>query len=96
MAALRPTKPSLARRLRAPVAGLLACLALAFPLLAAVSCRAGGENFAARSDYADAAELLGTFIEWQMETKELPALSIALVDDQEIVWARGSWYAPRR
>ena len=39
------------------------------------------------------AELLEPFIEWHMENKDIPAVSIALVDDQEIVWARGFGYA---
>lgn len=46
-------------------------------------------DIAARGNYAPVADALGPFVEWQMETKRLPALSIALVDDQEIVWARG-------
>ncbi len=39
------------------------------------------------------ADLLEPFIAWHMETKDIPAVSIALVDDQEIVWARGFGYA---
>jgi len=46
-------------------------------------------DIAARADYAPVARALEPFIEWHMETKHLPALSIALVDDQEVVWARG-------
>lgn len=46
-----------------------------------------------REDYRDAAERLTTFIVHEMEDKQLPALSIALVDDQETVWARGFGYA---
>jgi CubicO group peptidase (beta-lactamase class C family)/D-alanyl-D-alanine dipeptidase len=46
-----------------------------------------------RSDYATLARDLETFIEGEMALKRLPALSIALVDDQEIVWARGFGYA---
>jgi CubicO group peptidase (beta-lactamase class C family)/D-alanyl-D-alanine dipeptidase len=42
-----------------------------------------------RRDYAPVAAALTHFIEAQMSEKRLPALSIALVDDQEIVWARG-------
>lgn len=36
---------------------------------------------------------LERFIQTQVSDKRLPALSIALVDDQEIVWARGFGYA---
>jgi CubicO group peptidase (beta-lactamase class C family)/D-alanyl-D-alanine dipeptidase len=39
--------------------------------------------------YQIAAERLTKFIEREVRTKKLPALSIALVDDQHIVWARG-------
>lgn len=46
-----------------------------------------------RADYAAAAAALEPFIEHELESKGLPALSIALVDDQEIVWARGFGYA---
>jgi CubicO group peptidase (beta-lactamase class C family)/D-alanyl-D-alanine dipeptidase len=39
------------------------------------------------------AETLAGFIQHEMDNKGLPALSIALVDDQEIVWARGFGWA---
>jgi serine beta-lactamase-like protein LACTB len=39
--------------------------------------------------YAAAVAALERFIEHEVARKELPALSIALVDDQTIVWARG-------
>jgi CubicO group peptidase (beta-lactamase class C family)/D-alanyl-D-alanine dipeptidase len=42
-----------------------------------------------RRDYAQVVEALTRFIETQRIEKRLPALSIALVDDQQIVWARG-------
>ena len=42
-----------------------------------------------RRDYAQVVEALTRFVETQMAEKRLPALSIALVDDQQIVWARG-------
>ncbi len=42
-----------------------------------------------RPDYATVAAVLEQFIAAEMETKNIPALSIALVDDQEIVWATG-------
>ncbi|HUJ15562.1 MAG TPA: M15 family metallopeptidase [Thermoanaerobaculia bacterium] len=41
------------------------------------------------SQYAAVGQMLEPFIEHEMADKELPALSIALVDDQQIVWARG-------
>ncbi len=43
--------------------------------------------------YEPAARNLTPFIEKQVAEKRLPALSIALVDDQEIVWARGFGFA---
>lgn len=43
--------------------------------------------------YVAAAQTLGRFIERQMREKKLPAFSIALVDHDRIVWARGFGYA---
>ncbi|MCA1602861.1 MAG: serine hydrolase, partial [Acidobacteria bacterium] len=43
----------------------------------------------ARIDYATTVEMLERFIAREMADKELPALSIALVDDQQIVWSKG-------
>ncbi len=42
-----------------------------------------------RQGYVRAAELLSRFTETEMDNKGLTALSIVLVDDQEVVWARG-------
>ncbi len=47
------------------------------------------EGPATAEDWAPVTEALETFIAAEMEQKELPALSIALVEDQELVWARG-------
>ncbi len=43
--------------------------------------------------YAAVAEHLTPFIEREVREKRLPALSIALVDDQKIVWAHGFGFA---
>jgi serine beta-lactamase-like protein LACTB len=43
--------------------------------------------------YEAVAEHLSKFIEREVRQKNLPALSIALVDDQRIVWARGFGFA---
>jgi serine beta-lactamase-like protein LACTB len=43
--------------------------------------------------YEAVARALEQLIEHQLRDKELPALSIALVDDQRIVWARGFGFA---
>jgi CubicO group peptidase (beta-lactamase class C family)/D-alanyl-D-alanine dipeptidase len=43
--------------------------------------------------YVETAKALEAFIASEVESKRLPALSIALVDDQQIVWARGFGFA---
>jgi len=48
-----------------------------------------------RVDYAPVAAQLEKMIAHEMQDKKLPALSIALVDDQEIVWAKGFGMADR-
>ncbi len=56
----------------------------------------GPEDVSAGSspkEYAAAVKMLEKFIEHEMADKDLPALSIALVDDQQIVWARGFGFA---
>jgi CubicO group peptidase (beta-lactamase class C family)/D-alanyl-D-alanine dipeptidase len=50
---------------------------------------ADGPNVAPRKDYAEIAGVLCPFIEQQLTDKQIPGLSIALVDDQQIVWAQG-------
>src|SRR4051812_34494228 len=42
-----------------------------------------------QTEYAELVATLSPFIEREVRDKELGALSIALVDDQKIVWARG-------
>jgi CubicO group peptidase (beta-lactamase class C family)/D-alanyl-D-alanine dipeptidase len=51
------------------------------------------QNVAPRSDCAPVASALSTFIQSEMKDKQLPAFSIALVDDQRVVWAQGFGYA---
>ncbi|HWZ61280.1 MAG TPA: serine hydrolase [Gemmatimonadaceae bacterium] len=46
--------------------------------------------------YAPVAQALEAFIQQQMTDKAIPAVSIALVDDQRIVWARGFGFANPR
>ena len=49
-----------------------------------------GQAFVApRKDYAATVEMIERLITHEMADKDLPALSIALVDDQQIVWAKG-------
>ena len=66
-------------------------IGLAFIVLL-VTCNSFGadqSNVEPRADYASIAALLKPFIEQQIAEKQLPALSIAIVDDQQIVWAQG-------
>ncbi|HEX6125721.1 MAG TPA: serine hydrolase [Pyrinomonadaceae bacterium] len=46
-----------------------------------------------RADYKAAIETLERFITHEMADKDLPAVSIALVDAQQIVWAKGFGFA---
>jgi CubicO group peptidase (beta-lactamase class C family)/D-alanyl-D-alanine dipeptidase len=59
----------------------------------AFACGRQAADVPPRQDYAEAAERLAAFVEHEMADKSLPAISIVLVDDQEIVWARGFGYA---
>ena len=45
--------------------------------------------------YADAAAAIKKLIEHELQDKKLPALSIALVDDQRVVWAAGFGFQDR-
>jgi CubicO group peptidase (beta-lactamase class C family)/D-alanyl-D-alanine dipeptidase len=55
-------------------------------------CAAPGD-VAPRRDYRAIATALEPFIQQEMADKQLPAISIALVDDQQIVWAGGFGFA---
>jgi CubicO group peptidase (beta-lactamase class C family)/D-alanyl-D-alanine dipeptidase len=71
---------------------LLTCAALAFSLSIACSHSFADDsapNIPARKDYAAIAEALKPFIEREMAEKGLPGLSIAIIDDQQTVWAQG-------
>src|SRR5882762_395587 len=50
-------------------------------------------DIAPRRDYGAIARTLEPFIEHELREKDLPAISVALVDDQQIVWARGFGFA---
>ncbi|GMR12898.1 MAG: hypothetical protein BMS9Abin29_1093 [Gemmatimonadota bacterium] len=61
----------------------------------ALACSGSTPESLVRPDYREVAERLSAFIEHEMADKELPALSIVLVDDQETVWAEGfGWEDP--
>jgi len=61
-------------------------------LFAGTICAEDQGNVPARSDYAAIAAALQTRILHEMEDKQLPAFSIALVDGDQIVWAQGFGY----
>lgn len=50
------------------------------------------QNVAAQEFYAPVADALSKFIQGEMQDKKLPAFSIALVDNQQVVWAQGFGY----
>lgn len=86
---------------------LLGFILLAGSAATAVNCgtegasERGGEGIPVQAavppadEYVLAVERLEEFIRHEMEDKDLPALSIALVDDQRFVWAAGFGYADR-
>src|SRR5438067_739962 len=69
----------------------LALFAIAAPPLPAAEpqTRDSRGTIGPQIDYAPAAERLQKLIAHEMREKGLPALSIALVDDGQVVWAAG-------
>ena len=67
--------------------------ALAIPVILAAALAARGADTPAAKPYEDAVKQLDAFIQHEVEAKNLPALSIALVDDQKVVWAHGYGFA---
>ena len=51
------------------------------------------QDVAADAHYVELVRQLEPWIAAEVEAKRLPALSIALVDDQRIIWARGFGFA---
>jgi CubicO group peptidase (beta-lactamase class C family)/D-alanyl-D-alanine dipeptidase len=72
------------RHARLTTAALLSLSVIAIPLGAFAQI-----SPAPRRDYATVADQLEHLIDREMRVQGLPVLSIALVDDQEVVWARG-------
>src|SRR5262245_12034190 len=70
--------------------GLSCLLSLLFLLPSAVRAE---DRVAPPREYAAAVEALEKLIRHEVADKKLPALSIALVDDQKIVWAQGFGFA---
>ena len=54
---------------------------------------AGSQTVGPSANYAQVAQALTKFVQHEMEDKKLPAVSIALIDDQQVVWAQGFGYA---
>lgn len=67
----------------------LPALLVPFACLTFATCSAAPDRVAPRGDVAAIADSLSELIRHEMEQKRIPAMSIVLVDDQEIVWARG-------
>ena len=66
---------------------------LCFFLTRAGAASPASQVAAPRQDYSAVARALEQFIAREMADKELPAVSIALVDYQQIVWAKGFGFA---
>jgi CubicO group peptidase (beta-lactamase class C family)/D-alanyl-D-alanine dipeptidase len=63
-------------------------------LLGCLPCRSFAQTtIAPPKPYAAAVDALEQFIVHEVADKELPALSIALVDDQTVIWAKGFGFA---
>ncbi len=72
------------------------CLAVALLLVCSTPALAQ-DAVPASTPYTATVKALDAFIARQVEERKLPALSIALVDDQKIVWASGFGFAdPKR
>lgn len=68
--------------------GLYAC-ASQEPIQTSPAAANTSTQSAPNQNYAAVAQMLQGFIAHEMASKQLPALSIALVDDQQVVWAQG-------
>jgi serine beta-lactamase-like protein LACTB len=62
---------------------------IAFALLASLRLAVGQTAIVAQDRYAQVAIQLRKLAEYEVTEKHLPGLSLALVDDQQIVWAQG-------
>jgi len=71
------------------VAPLLITLLALVALLAQLACTSTSRGTVLRADYREAAAELTRLIEHELEVKGIDALSIALTDGDEVVWARG-------
>jgi CubicO group peptidase (beta-lactamase class C family) len=67
-------------------------------MLSLISCAAmppKAPDFQAKGDYSDLKEYMTWFIQKEMKDNDIVGLSIALVDDQKILWQQGFGYADR-
>jgi CubicO group peptidase (beta-lactamase class C family)/D-alanyl-D-alanine dipeptidase len=78
----------------APLRG--GALAASLACVVAFACGGRSDEHAPRRDYRTVAERVSDFVTHEMADKAIPAVSIALVDDQDIVWAQGFGTARRR
>src|SRR5664279_2774192 len=71
--------------------GVIARSVAVLPFIALLSAGPllGQDSVAADPGYAGVAASWSAFAQEQMGDKDIPGLSVALVDDQRIVWARG-------
>jgi len=83
-----PRIPSIRRR-----AVQISIISLLIAATAAPSANRLTQQPPLRKDYAEVIAALRPFIQREIAEKELPALSIALVDDQQTVWAEGFGFA---
>ena len=78
--------------MRTPTFRFLCAVAAALPAVAGAQVPASADDrpvVAPADGYAAVADALTAVIQQQMADKGIPAVSIALVDDQRVVWARG-------
>ena len=64
-----------------PVARICGLLLFSFTIFA--------RDVSPAPEYARAVTQISEMIEWEMREKAIPAVSIALVDDQKVVWSAG-------
>jgi CubicO group peptidase (beta-lactamase class C family)/D-alanyl-D-alanine dipeptidase len=81
--------------MRKLITSMLLALTLiqALPYVSATPARRIPPQAGAQTDYTDVIELLSQFINEQLGEKDLPAISIALVDGQKLVWQKGFGFA---
>lgn len=86
---MRPSTSPLRRTVRAAALAALPGLLLGTLALAGCLPDDGSAAIGPRDGWAPVAEQLTSFIEHEMEDKEIPGLAVALVDGRRIVWSRG-------